>query len=173
MQAPRAEGQATLSAPWWLRDRAARLACKCCSDVSGPQALHRAAARARPQSVGGRPRGWRKDPRARTLRHVDDVIERLPPLSSRPVEQWSVRELLVEVVRLGLLRAYELLSRPVKDNLDPREHRRVEIGLRVAQLLLAHVQLAALEQTTEQQRMVEYEAAVERYERRRRASEGT
>jgi hypothetical protein len=61
------------------------------------------------------------------------------------------------------------LARPIANDLDPKEHRRVEIGLGVVKLL-AHVQLATLARTADQQRWPEYEAAVERYERRRRAS---
>jgi hypothetical protein len=98
------------------------------------------------------------------LRHIAVVIERLPPPSSRPVEEWELGDLLVEVARLGLMRARELLARSIANDLDPREHRRVEIGLGVVKLL-ADVQRRELEQTTDQQRMPEYEAAVARFER--------
>jgi hypothetical protein len=76
----------------------------------------------------------------------------------------------MKVVRLGPMRPGELLARPIEDHLDPREHRRVQIGLRVVKLL-ADVQRRELEQTTDQQCMVEYETAVDRFARTYGASE--
>jgi hypothetical protein len=103
---------------------------------------------------------------------MDDMIERLPPPSSRPVEEWQLGDLLMDAARLGLLRARELLARPIENDLDPKERRRVETGPGVTKLL-ARVQLATLAQTTDQQRWPEYEAALERYERRYGVSERT
>jgi hypothetical protein len=124
------------------------------------------------KAPGGRPRGWRKSPQERALRCIDDVLKPLPLPPSSPVEEWQLGDLLVEVARLGLMRARELLERPIANDLDPKEQRRVEIGLGVVKLL-AHVQLSTLAQTTHQQRMPEYEAAVARYEQQQRASECT
>jgi hypothetical protein len=79
----------------------------------------------------------------------------------------------VEVGRLGLMRVRELLARPIATDLDPKEHRRVEIGINAGTKILARVQTAALQAQAGKARMVEYEAAVERYEREQRASERT
>jgi hypothetical protein len=58
--------------------------------------------------------------------------------------QWPLPDLVAELERLGLIRPRELLARPIANHLDPREHRRVEMALRLVKLL-AHVQRRELE----------------------------
>jgi hypothetical protein len=128
--------------------------------VSGACPVARAAPSAGSEGVmGGRPPG-----RAGMLRHIAVAIERMPPQPSGPMEQWGLPGLLAELARLSLLRARELLARPIENHLDPREQRRVEIGINAGARILARVQVARMQAEAGEQRMVEYEAAVVRYE---------
>jgi hypothetical protein len=105
---------------------------------------------------------------------MSEAVALLPVApNDRPVSEWSAGELLNEVARQSLLRALELISPPVSDHLDPREQRRVEIGINAGARILARVQVARMQAEVGEQRMVEYEAAVEAYEKRQRASEPT
>ena len=58
----------------------------------------------------------------------------------------------MDAARLGLMRVRELLARPVGNDLDPKEQRRIEIGINASARILARVQVAKMQD----------EAAVER-----------
>src|SRR5215831_11165451 len=105
------------------------------------------------KAPGGRPSGrWWKRPaneRERTLRRMADLIEKLPAPPKKPIEQWTLPELLTDTARMGLVQLHGIISQPLKlkqapdDRLDSDElklQRLVgELGLG-ADKLLARVQ---------------------------------
>jgi hypothetical protein len=99
------------------------------------------------------------------LRCMDDVIERLPAgPADRAVAEWTPAEILTDAARLGLMRIREIVARPISAGTDLREQRLIgDMALGVAKLL-AHVQLATLQRTTDDRRWDEYDAAVARFE---------
>jgi hypothetical protein len=123
-----------------------------------------------------RQNGWtRGRPRTRKgwVKLMGDTVALLPAAPSGPVSEWSAGELLNEVARQSLLRALELISAPVGNHLDPREQRRVEIGINAGARILARVQAARMQAAASEQRLVEYEAAVAAYEKTLGVSEQT
>ena len=78
-----------------------------------------------------------------------DLIDNLPAPPAKPIEQWSLPELLNDTARMGLVQLHGIISQPLKlkqtpdDRLDPEElklQRLVgELGLG-ADKLLARVQ---------------------------------
>jgi len=82
-----------------------------------------------------------------------DTIDKLPAPPAKPIEQWSLPELLNDTARRGLIQLHGIISQPLKlkqapdDRLDPEElklQRLVgELGLG-ADKLLARVQESEL-----------------------------
>src|SRR5215471_14842465 len=109
------------------------------------------------KAPGGRPSGrwWKRpaDERERILREMADTIDKLPAPPAKPIEQWSLPELLNDTARRGLIQLHGIISQPLKlkqapdDRLDPEElklQRLVgELGLG-ADKLLARVQESEL-----------------------------
>jgi len=105
------------------------------------------------KAPGGRPSGrwWKRpaDERERILREMADTIDKLPAPPAKPIEQWSLPELLNDTARRGLIQLHGIISQPLKlkqspdDRLDPDELRLQrlvgELGLG-ADKLLARVQ---------------------------------
>jgi hypothetical protein len=111
------------------------------------------------KSPGGRPRGrwaWKaKDETEVLVRKAEDVIESLPAApTDRPIEQWTLSEILNDNVRKYLTQSNAILSQHIKLRLseadpeltpaDIRQHRVIaEIGQGQAKLL-ANLQQNAL-----------------------------
>src|SRR5262249_23596402 len=97
----------------------------------------------------------RGDERERIVRNMADLIDNLPAPPAKPIEQWSLPELLNDTARMGLIQLHGIISQPLKlkqspdERLDPDElklQRLVgELGLG-ADKLLARVQDSDLRQ---------------------------
>lgn len=149
MQAARAEGQAPLSASWWLRDRAARLAGNVAAMRAGRKRYIERQHLLGLKAPGGRPPGplWK---RARFVWMVEQVVKHLPAPLDKPVESWSHAEILADGARHGLLRMRELALRGM--NGEPWEQRLIYEASHSLSKLYAQVQEAQLRQNASPRR---------------------
>jgi hypothetical protein len=96
---------------------------------------------------GGRPAGrwWKAATSDREIvsRALADIIEKLPKPPAKPIEEWSLPELLTDTTRHGLMRVHDIVSAPLSD--DIKEKRlQGEMGLGSARLL-GQLQTSALQ----------------------------
>src|SRR5690348_11298776 len=70
------------------------------------------------KSPGGRPRGrWAWKAKSETealMRKAEDVIESLPAAPDRPIEEWTLSEILTDNVRKYLTQSNAILSQHIK-----------------------------------------------------------
>jgi hypothetical protein len=102
---------------------------------------------------GGRPRGrwWRKpvNEQERAVRMIDDKLDTLPAPPDRPLEEWTIAEILGDNARLALLRQREILVNPITPEMDLKERRFIGETAAQAAKLAVRVQEASMRQTAD------------------------
>jgi hypothetical protein len=105
------------------------------------------------RAAGGRKSGrwWRKpvDEQERALRMIDDKLDTLPAPPDRPLEEWTVAEILGDNARLALLRQREILVNPITPEMDLKERRFIGETAAQAAKLAVRVQEATMRQTAD------------------------
>jgi hypothetical protein len=105
------------------------------------------------KAPGGRKSGrwWRKpvDEQERALRMIDDKLDTLPAPPDRPLEEWTVAEILGDNARLALLRQREILVNPITPEMDLKERRFIGETAAQAAKLAVRVQEATMRQTAD------------------------
>jgi hypothetical protein len=105
------------------------------------------------KAPGGRKSGrwWRKpvDEQERALRMIDDKLDALPAPPDRPLEEWTVAEILGDNARLALLRQREILVNPITPEMDLKERRFIGETAAQAAKLAVRVQESSLRQTAD------------------------
>ena len=87
---------------------------------------------------------------------MTDLIEKLPGPPDKPVEEWTIPELLNENVRRGLMQNLAIISQPLKLKTGPDDvltdqelklQRVISAASDAACRLLARIQVATMQQT--------------------------